>query len=366
MTNPLTTANPNLVSPTMHTPTKRALTALTLALIMVIAACSSNDAETTTTTSTTTPQETQTLTVYSGRAEDLVAPLIQGFTAATGIQVEVRYASSTDMAATIREEGANSPADVFFAQDPASLGAVAEAGLFTTLPGDLLDLVPAQFSDDGGHWVGVSARSRVVIYNSEAVSAADLPDTVDGFTESEWNGRLAIAPGNASFIAFVAEMILERGEDATAEWLEAIADNDPELFSGNGPIVAAVNDGAIDVGLVNHYYLLGLQSEVGETVAANHFFSTPHAGSLVMPAGAGILASSDNQDAAQQFIEFLLHERSQTFFAEETFEYPVVAAVEPPAGLPPLSELSHPSVNLSDLATVLDTATQLITEAGLL
>lgn len=307
-----------------------------------------------------------TLTIYSGRSEDLVGALIDQFEAETGIDVEVRYASSTDLAATIREEGTNSPADVFFAQDSASLGAIAEAGLFQALPDELLALVPAQFSDRDGRWIGVSGRSRVVIYDSTRISPEDLPDSVDGFTDPAWQGRLAIAPSNGSFLAFVAAMILERGADATREWLEAIAANNPQTFSGNSPIVTAANDGTVEVGLVNHYYLLQLRAELGDATAANYFFPTAGPGSLVMPAGAGILATTDNGEEAERFIAFLLGQSAQEFFATETFEYPLIAGVAPDPILPPLASLAQPDIDLSDLAAALDRATDLVAEAGLL
>lgn len=324
------------------------------ALVLVVAASACSD------------DSSDTLTVYSGRSEELVGALIDQFEAETGIAVEVRYASSTDLAATLREEGENSPADVFFAQDPASLGTIAEAGMFQRLPSEILDLVASRFSDRDGLWVGVSARSRVVIYDSARISPDDLPATVDGFTDPEWNGRLAIAPSNASFLAFVAAMILERGEDATREWLEALADNEPQAFSGNAPIVTAVDDGTVELGLVNHYYLLQLRAELGETTATNHFFATASPGSLVMPAGAGILKTTDNGEAAEQFVEFLLSETAQEYFATETFEYPVIAGVAPDPILPPLDTLAQPDIDLSDLAAALDLATDLVAEAGLL
>lgn len=310
--------------------------------------------------------ESGTLTVYSGRSEDLVGPLFEQFTATTGIEVEVRYAGSTDLAATLREEGANSPADVFFAQDPASLGAVAEAGLFATLPDSVLASVDARFSDNDGRWVGLSGRARVVVYDSTRIDPGELPSDVTGLTAPKWVGRVGIAPTNGSFLAFVAAMIVMQGEDATRTWLNAMAANSPGKYEKNSPIVAAVNGGEIETGLVNHYYLLRLQNEEGETAAANHFLASGGPGSLVMPSGAGILSTSDDPEAAEELLVFLLGEEAQRYFAVETFEYPLVASMAPVSDLPPLDSLGAPSLDLSALAEALDLATDLVAEAGLL
>ncbi|MBU1226812.1 MAG: iron ABC transporter substrate-binding protein [Actinobacteria bacterium] len=306
-----------------------------------------------------------TLTVYSGRSQALVQPLFDRFIAETGIRLEVRYAESVDLAATLAEEGGNSPADVFFAADPASLGAVAAAGLLQPLPERILALVPDRFSDRDGFWVGTSGRSRSVVYDTSVVDPADLPSSLDGFTDPRWRGRLAIAPTNASFVASVAAMILLDGEDATRAWLQGIAANQPLAYPKNSVIVAAVNDGEAQAGLVNHYYLLQLQAEQGETIAANHFLSGG-AGALIMPAGAGILATTDDEAAAERFVEFLLADSAQRFFADTVFEFPMVAGIDPNRVLPALSDLSPPDLDLSDLAEVLDLATDLIAEAGLL
>ncbi|MBT8208675.1 MAG: extracellular solute-binding protein, partial [Acidimicrobiia bacterium] len=253
--------------------------------------------------------------------------------------------------------------DLFFSQDPASIGAVANAGLLTTLDAVDLARVPAQFSDVDGRWVGVSGRSRVMVYNTSAV-AGDLPVSVDAIRSDEWAGRVAIAPTNGSFLAFVAAMILLEGEDVTLRWLEAM--ESAPTYSGNSVIVAAVANGEVDAGLVNHYYLLRLMDEQGGADAANWFFPTSGAGSLVMPSGAGILASSGRSDAAAEFVEFLLSDEAQRYFADETFEYPLVPAIEANSALPPLQSLQQPDIDLSELADVLDLATDLVARAGLL
>jgi iron(III) transport system substrate-binding protein len=330
----------------------RLLTLLTL-VALVAGACSGDD-------------DAQTLTVYSGRSEELIAPLIDQFEEATGIDVAVRYADSAALAATIIDEGDNSPADVFIAQDPASLGAVALDGRFVTLPGDLLDMVPTRFSDRDGRWIGVSGRARVMVYDATSVDPSELPADENALTDAAWAGRVAIAPTNGSFQAFVAAKILLDGEDATLAWLEAMGANDAPRYDGNSVIVAAVDDGEVDAGLVNHYYLFRRIAEEGDVNAANHFLSGDSAASLVMPAGAGILESSDRRDAAERFVEFLLGADAQRYFAEETFEYPLVAGIAAHPDLPPLDTIATPDLDLSRLAEALDTATDLIARAGLL
>lgn len=348
--------------------------ALATALALLVAACggATGGATTTTATETTTPETTTTapsadrrLVVYSGRSEELVAPLFDRFEEATGIDLEVRYAGSGELATTLLQEGARSPADVFFSQDPAFAGAVALAGLFQPLPDDVLSQVPARFSDEEGRWIGITARNRVFVYNPGLVADDELPPDIWALTDPAWNGRIGVAPTNGSFVAFVAGMLLAEGEERTLEWLQGISANAPVIFDGNSPIVAAVDGGDVDAGLVNHYYLLRIEAEQGEATARNHFFQTGDPGALVLPTGAGVLATAANPDEALEFIRFLLSEEAQTFFLEEVLEYPLVEGIGTPPGQTPLADLPTPDVPLSDLATVLDRATELISEAGL-
>ncbi|NNK92149.1 MAG: iron ABC transporter substrate-binding protein [Acidimicrobiia bacterium] len=302
------------------------------------------------------------LTVYSGRNQELVQPLIDQFIAETGLDVEVRYAGSAELAATLVEEGDSSPADLFFAQDPASLGRVALTGLLLPLPSGVLALVPEEFSDADGRWVGVSGRARTLVYDPIAVDPVELPVSVDGLTDPQWQGRVAIAPTNSSFLAFVAAMIQIEGEAATRTWLEQMSAS--PTYSKNSTIVAAVNGGEVEMGLVNHYYPLQAAEEPDAT-AANFFFPGGGPGALVMPAGVGVLASTDDEDTAIRFIEFLLSADAQGYFATETYEFPLVPGVAADPRLPALDEITAPDLDLSRLAETLDLATELVTELGL-
>ena len=306
------------------------------------------------------------LVVYSGREEELVEPLFERFEEETGIDVEVRYGDSAELAATIAEEGDNSPADVFFAQDPGSLGAVEREGALATLPQETLDRVPARFRDPDGHWVGTSGRSRVIAYNTEALSEADVPDSVFALTDPKWKGKIGIAPTNASFQAFVSAMLLELGEERTRTWLEGLKANEPKLYEKNTPVVEAVGSGEIELGLVNHYYLYLVKEENPEAAVANHFLTGEDPGALVSVAGAAILETADHADAAQQFVEFLLSEPSQRFYVDEAeeAEYPVVPGIEPKAGLPPLDSLGGPQIQLDQLGPELEKTLELLNEVG--
>jgi len=304
------------------------------------------------------------LTVYSGREEELVAPLFEKFTDATGVDVEVRYGDSAELAATIAEEGDNSPADVFFAQDPGSLGAVDPQ--LEELPQATLDRVASRFRDAEGRWVGTSGRTRVLAYNTERVQKRDLPASVLELTGPEWKGRVGVAPTNASFQAFVTAMRLSLGDERTREWLEALRANGAKTYEKNLPIVEAVAAGEVDVGLVNHYYLALVKEEQPDAPVANHLFEAGDPGTLVSVAGAGVLASTDQRDDAEAFVEFLLSEDAQRFYVDqaEENEYPLVAGIDPPAGLVPLDEIQGPDVELTAFGAELESTVELLRETG--
>jgi iron(III) transport system substrate-binding protein len=306
------------------------------------------------------------LVVYSGRSEELVGPIFEQFEERSGIDVQVRYGETAELAATILEEGENSPADLFFAQDPGALGALDDEGRLTKLPEEILGRVPAEFKADDGDWVGTSGRSRVVAYNTEELQEGDLPDSVFGFTDPEWEGRIGWAPTNGSFQAFVTALRVLEGEDRAREWLEGVQANDPFVYPDNLSAVEGVASGEVEVALVNHYYLFQVKEERGQDLpAANHFFDGGDPGALVLAAGAGVLDTAENPEAGREFLEFALSEEAQQYFADETYEYPLIEGVEVDEELPPISELQSPDVDLSNLDDLGGTL-ELLQETGVL
>ncbi len=304
------------------------------------------------------------LTVYSGRSETLVNPIIQQFSQATGIDVAVNYAGTPQLAAVLLEEGSRSPADLFFAQDPGGLGAVEP--MLTPLPENILGLVPEWARSPGDKWVGISGRARTVVYNTERLTEADLPDDIFDFVDPKWKGRIGWAPSNASFQTMVTAMRTLWGEDKTRQWLEGMRANDPKVYPKNTPQVVAAASGEIDVGLVNHYYLFRFLAEEGESFPARNYH--PRAGgpgATVMVAGAGILETSKNKEAAERFLEFMLSKVGQQYFASQTYEYPLVEGVNTPRVLVPLSEINRPGISLKDL-TDLEGTQALLRDIGVL
>jgi iron(III) transport system substrate-binding protein len=291
--------------------------------------------------------------------------LFEDFSAATGIDIDVRYGDSAELAATILEEGDDSPADVFFSQDAGSLGAVAEAGLLMALPSETIDRVEPRFRSEDATWVGTSGRGRVAVYNTEMIEPDELPASIEGFTDPIWKGRIGLPPTNSSFQAHVASMIVTQGEDWTRDLLEGLVANDPVYYEDNGATTRAVAAGEIEVGLVNHYYLYEVEAEDGDLPLANHYFAAGDPGAFVNSAGVGVLASSANPDAAAAFADYLTGDAGQTFVSEDSWEYPVVDGYDTSVDLLPLSEFQGPEVDLSTLGAVLPQALALLAEVGM-
>ena len=346
-----------------------ALAAAALAVVAAVAAACGSDPTPTPTAQpqaapTPAPQGAGSLVVYSGRGESLVDPLIRQFADVTGIDVEVKYGGTASLAATLLEEGVNSPADVFYAQDPGGLGAVES--LLSPLPAGILERSPEWARSPQGLWAGVSGRARVLVYSPERVPESELPADLFELTDPQWKGRVGWAPTNGSFLTMVTGMRKLWGEEKTAEWIEGMVANDTTIYPKNTPQVAAVAAGEIDVGLVNHYYLYRFISEEGEEFAArNHHPSGGGPGALVMVSGAGILGTAENRDNAERFVEFLLGTVAQQFFAGQTFEYPLVDGVKVNRLLTPLDEINLPDVALADLSD-LEGTTAILRDLGAL
>ncbi len=305
------------------------------------------------------------LTVYSGRTENLIQPLLDSFAEETGATVDVRYFDSADLALLIEQEGERSPADVFISQSPGALGYLNDLGVLTELEPEVLDLVSEDFQATDGRWVGMSGRVRTLVYDSELVEESELPDSVFDLTDPAWSGRIGVAPTNGSFQDFVTALRETEGDDAALEWLEGIAANEPVTYANNTATLQGVATGEVEVGLVNHYYNYRALAEDPSLPTLNHFFEAGDIGNLNIVTGVAVVESTDDPELANDFVEFMLGEEAQTFFSEETFEYPLVEGVAPGTELPPITDLGIATFDVNSLGGGLARTQELIAESGL-
>jgi iron(III) transport system substrate-binding protein len=338
---------------------RRTALALAAASLLALAGCTaSQESEST--------QEGE-LVIYSGRSEELIAPLIEQFETSSGTDVSVRYGDSAELAAQILEEGQQTPADVFFAQDAGALQVLQDEELTTGLPTDTVEQVPAQYRSAEDQWVGTSGRARVIVYNTDAVNPDQVPDSVQELTAQQWRGKVGIAPTNASFQSFVTALRKTQGEEAAQQWLAELEANDVQTFENNSAILDAVDAGQVELGLVNHYYLYEKADEVGEAnlSAANAAFAAGDPGNLVNVAGVAVTSTGSANPVSEEFVDFLLSPHAQDYFATQTSEYPLTDAAEPRAELPPLATIEGPELTLDQLADLRGTQDMLM-QVGLL
>ena len=307
----------------------------------------------------------ESIIVYSGRSENLISPLLEEFTETTGIQVDVRYDGSADLALLIDQEGDRSPADVFISQSPGALGFLEGNDRLAPLDQSLLELVPARWRNDNGMWIGISGRVRVIVYNEDLIDPETLPASVFELAEDRFAGQVGVAPGNSSFQDFITIMRDSYGDDAALEWLTALEDNSARVYANNTAIVQAVGCGEVPMGLVNHYYNHRALAEDPEASTRNYYFPFGDIGSVLIATGAGLVGSSDSPELGTQFIEFLLGESAQEFLAEETFEYPLALGIDPVGEIPALTTIDAAFFDLDEIGGGLERTKELIDASGL-
>ena len=261
------------------------------------------------------------LVIYSGRSESLVGPLIKQMREDLGLDIEVQYGKTPELTTRLLLEGAESPADLIFAQDSGHLGVMADKDVLAPLPAELFEGIDPRFKDPAGRWVGTSGRLRVLVYNSDKLKPEDLPASLKDLADPKWKGRFGWAPTNGSYQVHIAALRALWGADETRAWLEKVKANEPGGYPKNSPIVAAVNSGEAEIGWVNHYYLHRLDKEGRKAVNAS-FSAAEDAGNILMVSGIGIRKGSPNEEAAQRVVAWLTAEKAQGYFANETFEYP--------------------------------------------
>lgn len=348
----------------MHLSRRSALTAaVSGAAVTALAACGGSDS---TPAAAGGTGSTASLVIYNAQHENLVQPVVDAFTAATGTAVEMRSGDDSELSNQIVQEGEASPADVFLTENSPGMTLVDGAGLFAQLPAATRAQTPAQYSATDGNWVGFAARSTVLPYDTRALSADQLPSTILDLARPEWKGRFGISPAGADFQAIVSAVVQLEGEDVAATWLAGLKEN-AKVYQGNSTVMKAVNSGEIETGVIYHYYWYEDRAEGGANSANVElkFLGNGDPGAFLSVSGAGVLASSANADAAQQFVAFLTSAAGQQAIASSpALEYTIASGVPANPALPPLSGLTPPVVDPTALNG--PRVVELMQQAGLL
>ncbi len=309
----------------------------------------------------------QSLTIYSGRSEKLVGPIFEAFTAETGIVVEIRYGSSNDLALALQTEGDKTPADVFLSRSPGPTGYLDDLGMLSVLGDDVLAEVDAANRAANGHWVGFAGRARVLVYNIDEVAEDDLPTSVFDLTGSAYEGLVAVPGSNSSFQDWFTVFRLRNGDDVAIQWLDDMVANGARFYPKNRAIVEAVSRDEVRFGLVNHYYNHQEAEKNGDAQrSANHGFAPGDDGGLMIIATASILDSSDDEDLANRFIEFLLSDEQQRYLTDTVFEYPLSIGVATADRLPERPADTVGAVDIDDMTAEFTRTIEIIEASGAL
>lgn len=307
------------------------------------------------------------LTLYSGRGESMVEPILKQFEKETGIEVNVRYGATAQLAVLLQEEGKRSPADLFWGQDAGAMGAVSQAGLLADLPKDIYKNLPNIYKSVTGNWVATSGRARLFVYSTDRAPSAEHPTSVFDLTNPHFKNRVGWAPTNGSFQSFITAMRVEHGDNRTLEWLNAMKNNGAKTYRNNGTQLEGIADGEIDYGLVNNYYLPRFTKVDAKFPVKQNFFNNGDIGNLMNVAGAGVLKSSNNQKNAVELLRFLTSKHAQEYFALEIDEYPVIPGVTHNAQVVAYEKAieASPSIDLDKLND-LEGTLALLRKAGLI
>ena len=310
--------------------------------------------------------------IYSSRHYDTDLELYRDFTEKTGIRINLIEGTSDELIERIRNEGINSPADIVITVDAGRLWRAKEAGVLQPHgSGYLNQTIPSEMQDPEGYWVGLSERTRAIIYNTETVSREEL----EGYWEladEEWAGRLCVRSSNNIYNqSMVASLIESRGEEQTEEWGVRLVNNfarPPQ--GGDTDQIRAVAAGLCDVALANHYYLARLiesdnQADLEVASKVGIYFPTAdYGGTHVNISGAGIAANSPNRENAVRFLEYLATSDAQLIFAIGNNEFPVLDGLELPDVLSQFGEYDSDAINVAVYGVNNPRAIRLMDRAG--
>jgi len=304
-----------------------------------------------------------TLTLYNGQHEATGKAVAAAFEKKTGIKVLIRKGGGGQLANQIAEEGERSPADIIYTEEAPPLIKLGSQGLLAKVDDSTLKQIDAKFSDDNGNWIGITSRVRVLAYNPDLVSEAELPKSVLEVADPEWAGKIAFVPSSGEFLGQTAAVIRLNGREAAEEWLTGLKAFG-STYTNNVIAMKAVENGEVGAALVNSYYWTALKKEKGELKSKLHYFADGDAGGLSSVSGAAVVKASKHPKEAQQFLAFMISEEGQKAVLTQSAEYPVNPKVAADPLLKPYDQLKPPAITAAQIGLAED-ALELQREVGM-
>lgn len=306
------------------------------------------------------------IVVYNAQHVSLTQAWADGFTSETGIKVTLRNGGDMELGNQLVQEGGASPADVFLTENSPAMALVDGAGLFTALDAATLKQVDANYRPGHGRWIGIAARSTMLVYKKTKFTPEQLPKSMMDLADPAWKGRWAASPTGADFQAIVSALLELKGEAATLAWLKGMKAN-VVPYKGNGTAMKAVNAGQVDAALIYHYYPFADMAKTGENSdkIGRYYFRNEDPGAFVSISGGGVVASSKHKAEAQAFVKWVTGKGGQEILRTGTsFEYAVGVGAQSNRNLVPLADLHAPKMDPSKLNS--KKVTDLMMQAGLL
>lgn len=307
------------------------------------------------------------LVIYSGRSEPLIQPVLDAFQKQhPGILLKLKAGSNSELANALIEEAANPVADIFITTELFTIQALNAKGIFQAYAPADIDLLPEEFIGEGTQWVGLTKRARVIMYNTELVTAEEAPKSIFELTDPKWKGQIAAAGStNGSMQAQIATMRMLIGEERTEEWLNGLLENQVTFFGGHTDVRKAVGAGEFKLGLVNHYYYHLQLAESGNVGVVYPDQGEGEIGLITNATAAAIIQNAPHTAAAQAFIDFLTSAEGQKLFAELNFEYPLRVGVGLRAEVEPLDSLRLAEVDVVKSTLAFEETFALVERIGL-
>ncbi len=309
--------------------------------------------------------EAEEIVIYSSRREQFVRPILQWFEEETGIEAQLLTGQEAQFNLRIKEESGNPRADVFLANDAGVMEDLRRAGVLREAPDSVLETIPADKRAADGSWFGLSARSRILMYNRDRLAEDEAPESLKELTDPRFQGEFAITrPGNGSMISHMAGLRLYHGDDWTRDFIQGLMANDPLILGGHTDIRNAVGRGEVKLGLVNNYYYrLQLEEETHNNVAAIYpDQAEDEMGIFVNVAGAALIEGGPNSEAVEVLIDFLLREEIMIEYAEVSRETPLVADYQ--GYEKSIEDFKHMDIRLGEIGDYWQGTLELMEAAG--